>query len=61
MKDEKQKIHSFICKKSDKFSSLEIKLFEKDPSLKNKKLNYFVDNKIIPFISKKSIKRITLS
>ena len=47
MKDEKQKLYSFICKKTDIFSSLEIKLFEKEPSLKNKKLNYFVDDKRI--------------
>ena len=47
IEDENQKSYSLICKKNDIFSSLEIKLFEKDSSLKNKKHNYYVDNKKI--------------
>jgi hypothetical protein len=58
MESENQNKYSFICKLSDKFSSLEIELFKKDPSVKDKKLNYLIDNKEIPFISKKSIKKI---
>jgi len=47
MEDEYQKSDSFKCQKSDKFSSLEIKLFSKYPSLKDKKLNYLINNKEI--------------
>ena len=47
MEDEHQKSDSFICQKSDKFSSLEIKLFKKYPSLKNKSFNYLINNKEI--------------
>ena len=45
--DEYQKDYSFICRKSDNFSSLEEKLFEKDPSLRNKKHYYIVNNQKI--------------
>ena len=45
--DEEQKDYSFICRKSDNFSSLEEKLFEKDPSLRNKKHCYIVNNQKI--------------
>ena len=45
--DENQKDYSFICKKSDIFSSLEEKLFKKESSLKNKKHHYIINNKRI--------------
>ena len=47
MEDENQNSYSFICQISDKFLSLEKKLFKKNPSLENKKLNYLINNKKI--------------
>jgi hypothetical protein len=47
MESENQNKYSFICKLSDKFASLELELFKKDPSVKDKKLNYLIDNKEI--------------
>ena len=47
LEDENQKDYSLICFKTDKFSSLEEKLFQKEPSLRNKKLCYIINNKII--------------
>ena len=44
MEDENQNSYSFICQISDKFSSLEKKLFKKNPSLENIKLNYLINN-----------------
>ena len=44
---ENQKLYSLICKKTDKFSSLEIELFKKEPSLKNQKHYYIINNKKI--------------
>ena len=45
MEDEQhQKSDSFICQISDKFSSLEIKLFKKNSSLKDKKIKYLINN-----------------
>ena len=45
--DDNQKDYSFICKKSDIFSSLEEKLFEKEPSLRNQKHHYIINNQKI--------------
>ena len=47
VKDENQKLYSLICKKTDKFSSLEIELFKKQPSLKNQKHYYIINDKKI--------------
>ena len=45
--DDNQKDYSFICKKSDIFLSLEEKLFEKEPSLRNQKHHYIINNQKI--------------
>ena len=47
IKDEYQKIYSLICKKADFFLSLEIELFKKDPSLKDQKHYYIINDKKI--------------
>ena len=47
IKDEYQKLHSLICKKTDYFSSLEIELFKKDLSLKDQKHYYIANEKKI--------------
>ena len=47
LEDENQKDYTLICFKTDKFSSLEEKLFQKEPSLRNQKLCYIINNKII--------------
>jgi len=47
IEDENQNDYSFICKKSDKFTSLEEKLFKKEPSLRNKEHYYIINNKEI--------------
>jgi len=47
IEDENQKDYSFICKKTDIFSSLEEKLFKKEPSLRNKEHYYTINDKEI--------------
>lgn len=47
IEDELQNSYPFKCKKTDKFSSLESKYFEKEPSKKNKIHYYTLNNKKI--------------
>ena len=47
IEDENQNSYSLICKKTDYFSSLEKKLFKKEPSLKNKYHYYIINNEKI--------------
>ena len=47
LEDENQNDYSFICFKTDIFSSLQEKLFQKEPSLRNQKLCYIINNKKI--------------
>jgi len=47
MKDEKQTNYEFKCRINDEFSSLEKKLFDKDESLKNMKINFYINGKEI--------------
>jgi len=43
IQDENKKLYSLICQKTDKFSSLELELFKKGPSLKNQN-HYYISN-----------------
>ena len=47
IEDESQNDYSFICKKSDIFSSLEKKLFKKEPTLRDQEHYYIINNKEI--------------
>ena len=49
IEDEEQNAYSFICRKTDKFSSLEKKLFKKVPSLKGQRHYYTINNKSVYF------------
>ena len=43
MVDENKKKYNLKCKINDEFQSLEIELFKINPSLKNQKINYFIN------------------
>ena len=47
MKDGNQNIYEFKCKKTDELCSLKQKLFDKDKSLTNQKINFFINEKKI--------------
>ena len=51
MKDENQNTYNCKCKITDEFQSLEIDLFNKNPSLKEQKINYFINNNNIDISS----------
>ena len=47
MEDEDKKKYNLKCKINDEFQSLEIELFKNNPSLKDQKINYFINQKNI--------------